>query len=261
MNSESPEEIKVQICGMSQSGSTLLYNIARLILNRSVSLQDPATAPTYEIIKEHPFGLGSDYTIVTIRDLRDTTLSWMLKHPDKCYGCFIDEEVELNGVVLGPAIMSMVKNMMWLESAVGHASMQNTFIWKYEAYKHNPLKITQRIISFLDLKREFYPVEVIKEIINEAESLINQAPSDPDDPNLNVDEIAWNQKTKMWKIQQTANKGKSGQWRNFIKPEVCNQLEILMFGFLAKYGYHRYACPHCLHETPWLNLEYLPENK
>jgi len=136
------------------------------------------------------------------------------------------------------AISTLItKNIMWLENFEVHPerTAKNTFFWRYEGYKANPIKSTQALVTFLNLPRELYSLQILEKIINEAEGLIDKAPAKFEE--MTPEEAAWNAKTKLLANNRTTNRGRSGHWEEFLPPRIIGILTILMAGFLMKYGY------------------------
>ena len=239
------KEISIQIGGMSQSGSTLLYNIVRLLLDMSSVHSSDCT---HRIHKEHCREPHFDYYLVAVRDLRDVAVSWILKNPKMA---ILSSDVSLEpGFVgnsdapdcaqsldMGEISLLVTKNIMWLENFEKHPerTAKNTFFWRYEGYKANPIKSTQALVTFLNLPRELYSLQILEKIINEAEGLIDKAPAKFEE--MTPEEAAWNAKTKLLANNRTTNRGRTGHWEEFLPPRLIGILTILMAGFLMKYGY------------------------
>jgi|2_EtaG_2_1085320.scaffolds.fasta_scaffold05465_5 hypothetical protein len=246
-------EISIQVGGMSQSGSTLLYNIVRLLLEINTSNTTDSTI-THRLHKDHTRCPGFDYYIVSLRDIRDTTLSWMLKEGIKNVNEInIDplfsrtEELRDDELVytLNGIVRHITDNIMWLQqyNHIPETNSENTYFWGYEKYKMHPVEETRALVSFLKLNVDLYPRETLERVVNEAEGLIEHAPAAAD--GMTPKEAAWNDKTKMLKIQRTANKGRSGHWGQYMEPWLLTFLQTLVMGFLLDYGYATLRCPHC----------------
>ena len=131
-----------QVVGMSQSGSTLLFNIVRLILNKSET--------EYELTKDHrPSTEGVDFYIVSFRDIRDTTTSYYLKYKN----CWLS------------AVESGEKNVKWMKECE-ELPKKKVLFYRYEDYQDDKIKQVKKLISFLKIK-ELADGE-IKELISEA---------------------------------------------------------------------------------------------
>lgn len=197
---------KCQVAGMSQSGSTLLYNIVRLILKKSKT--------EYELTKDHPPSTeGVDFYIVSFRDIRDTTTSYYLKYSH----CWLS------------AVESAQKNIEWMKECEALPKKKVLF-YRYEDYKANKVEQIRKLISFLGID-EFSDAE-IRELIFEAEGIIWNAASAKDNCTTGAYE-----ETLMLKEHQTKNKGKVGGYKDHLSRNQGRALLEMFSEWMHQYGY------------------------
>ena len=223
MNTEEAAKIKVQVGGMASSGSSLLYNIVRMLLEK----EQLTNNTQWILVKEHKRLPDQDFYIVTMRDLRDTTASWMLrrKMPKK--------------KVWGETIAALKKNMKWVNEFFylngTSFDAKKIHLWKYEEYKANPSAEIQKIVAFLNLQHIDSPT--IEEVIKIAENLINISPPHADREKLSAAERSFLDKTKLTKEHASTNAGRIGKYHQFFNNTETNQILELSKDFLTKYGY------------------------
>lgn len=201
------------VAGLPQSGSTLLFNILRLTTQIG--------RLGYKATKTHGYDAKmhkeAAHIFLPMRDLRDIIASTKAKNPEFKNG---------NVIEIGK------NHIRWHKKWIDYCD----YIWSYEKYKQDPLKIITEIQEKV-LKRKPFQVE---HIYKSAESL-------KDSPNIPPAQIPkytngggihanfW-KKTKLSKTHIT-NQGKIGDYTNRL-----TQAEILLieknFGyFLKEYGY------------------------
>ncbi len=193
---------KCQVVGMSQSGSTLLFNIVRLILKKSKT--------EHELTKGHEPHGSADFYIVSLRDIRDTTTSYYLKYNH----CWLS------------AIGSAEKNVKWVKQCEALPKKKVLF-YKYEDYQDDKIKQVKKLISFLKIK-ELADGE-IKELISEAEGIIQNAPSSKANASQTFYEDEAYKETLMLKEHRTENKGKVGGHKVYLSRD---QNRVLLEDFL-----------------------------
>jgi hypothetical protein len=211
---------KCQVAGMSQSGSTLLFNIVRLILKKSKT--------EYELTKSHEPHIHSDFYIVSLRDIRDTTASYYLKYSH----CWLS------------AVESAQKNIGWVKQCEALAAgvhpdapgeKKKALFYKYEDYQADKFKQITKLISFLGLDK-FSDAE-IRELIFEAEGIIWNAPSQLADNNQNYLRNEFYKETLMLKEHRTKNKGKVGGYKDHLSRNQGRALLEMFSGWMHQYGY------------------------
>jgi len=212
---------KIQVGGMSQSGSTLCFNLVRLLLEQS-KLHEYK----YILTKDHRKVPDQDFYIVTIRDIRDTTASYYRKYKKQMSMDLFDLQLK-----------SARKNILYLDSYGTLKSncllpcCVNTkviLLWKYELYKSKPHMVLNRMTKFLKL--ESLSEHTINFILNHAEGLINKAPS------KSFNDLNFYQKTYMTQDNRT-NHGIVGSYDETLPRNFIEKLNIDYRDWLLKYGY------------------------
>ena len=167
-------EYLITITGMPQAGSTLCYNLVRLLAQESgatveIYYQDEGltngsqgtTNKTYFLSKQHdlpptspihrshaePYKFPDWFIINVKRDLRDTIASAVRKNP---------AETDIRKLCK--------RNIQW------HYDWEHVadYEWIYEKYKEDPLKITQELHKTMDLDLS---MEQVRKVVNMAEGL------------------------------------------------------------------------------------------
>ena len=219
---------------MPQAGSTLCYNLARLLVERSfytliAYVQDPPkfvyccevadSDRHYEIVKQHD--LAADirnrhgwppnvYVINIKRDLRDTIASAMRKLPE-------GEELDI--------LETCERNLDWH----GAWSTLTDYEWVYESYKKNPLKVMRELQKALKLNLDD---DALNEVIAVAENLKTVMSSlDDADHQREFANI-----TRMDKTQIT-NNGEIGGYKKTLTEEQIGLIETTYNDWLVENGY------------------------
>ena len=224
--------IRIYITGMPQAGSTLCYNIVRLLVeysgypvegwtqDRGLVYRKEGTKPgEYILIKQHNLSSASpinfnkasgDHVINIKRDLRDTVASAYRKFPDKD---------KFN-------ILEMCeRNIKWYESWVRVTDYE----WVYEKYKANSVRKTEDLQKAL---RFNLTKEQIEEIVLKAESFKKQMLNFSGiEERLNFEDM-----TRMDKAQIT-NKGIIGGYKESLSLEQIKLIEDTHGGWLKEHGY------------------------
>jgi len=228
-NDDAPQEIKIQVGGMARSGSTLLYNIMKLLLKEEMALGNTE----WILAKEHKRLPDQDFYIVTVRDLRDTTASYFLKRkpprgPRPRRTSAWSESIE-----------ALKKNMRWVNEFFHLNGVDfdanNIHLWKYEEYKKDPLKEIQKIADFIGLQH--VASSTIEELIKIAENLINASPYCSDPEKLSPEEQLFLKETRLSKDHITANKGRTGSFHEFLNGEQIKEIKDISREFLIEHGY------------------------
>jgi len=228
-NDDIPQEIKVQVGGMARSGSTLLYNIMKLLLKEEMALGDIE----WILDKEHKRLPGQDFYIVTMRDLRDTTASYFLKRtpprgPRPRRTSAWSESIE-----------ALKRNMRWVNEFFHLNGVdfdaKNIHLWKYEEYKKDPLKEIKKIADFIGLQH--LTSSTIEEVIKIAENLVNASPPHSDSEKLSPEEQLFLKETRLSKDHITANKGRTGHFYEFLSGKEIKQIKDISRDFLIEHGY------------------------
>ena len=200
----------IAIGGMGLSGSTLCYNIFRVIKDN--------TDLNYEVIKLHEyngFATGAK-TIFMIRDLRDTVASMLRKDPDHWKG-----DVE-------KATYYQMK--FYYDSWDGK---KKDVVWKYEDYKSNPYEYVNSATQKLGMN---LPIEFIKQIVDGCEGIKDMnIPEHQNELNTPEQIALWND-TKMSKRHIT-NGGKIGGCVDYLTEEQIRFIEKEYRYFFEDNGY------------------------
>ena len=188
----------VAIGGMGLSGSTLCYNIFRVIRDNSDY--------DYQLVKLHEhneFAAGSK-TIFMVRDLRDTVASMLRKDPD-----------HWNGDVEKATYYQM---KFYYDSWNG---TQKDFIWKYEDYKSNPYQYVYSATQTLGMN---IPLDFLKQIVDGCEGIKDM--NIPSHQNVleNAEQAILWEETKMSKRHIT-NGGKIGGYKDYLTQEQIRFIE------------------------------------
>jgi len=222
----------IYITGMSQAGSTLCYNMVRLLVEcagypvkawhqerRCIYRKDRAKQREYVLIKQHDLSPASPisydkrpeaHVINVKRDLRDATASAYRKFPDK-------DKFDI--------LKAAARNIEWYNCWTHLADYE----WVYEDYKKKPqtiLSAIQRVFGF-----ELGLCE-LNEIIKEAEGLQHET--------LKFKSIAerldFEDMTRMDKTQIT-NKGIIGGYKDTLSTEEIELIEDAHGPWLRQHGY------------------------
>ena len=200
----------IAIGGMGLSGSTLCYNIFRVIRDNSEL--------DYELHKIHEYNGYAEVskTIFMVRDLRDTVASMLRKDPDHWKG-----DVE-------KATYYQMK--FYYDSWSGK---QKDFIWKYEDYKSNPYEYVQSATKELGMD---LPMGFIKQIVDSSEGIKDMnIPKHQDKPETSEEVILW-EATKMSKRHIT-NGGKIGGYKDYLTEEQIRFIESKYKYFFEEQNY------------------------
>ena len=229
-------ENRIYITGMPQAGSTLCYNIVRLLIEYSghyleghiqcrghVYTKEGSKHPPYAIAKQHDLPPGSPlyeykpsnvYVVNVKRDLRDAIASALRKRPD------LEERSHPNWI-----LEACERNIKW------HASWKilTDYEWIYEKYKADPIQETtvlQRVLNF-----DLTPTQ-IEEIVLKAESLKSKIGNFGSiEERLNFEDM-----TRMDKTQIT-NKGIIGSYKESLSLEQIKLIENTHGDWLKEHGY------------------------
>lgn len=188
----------IAIGGMGLSGSTLCYNIFRVIRDNS--------GLNYELHKIHEYNTYAEIskTIFMVRDLRDTVASMLRKDPNHWKG-----DVE-------KATYYQMK--FYYDSWSGK---QKDFIWKYEDYKSNPYEYVQSATKELGMN---LPMGFIKQIVDSSEGIKDMnIPKHQDKLQTEEELILW-EATKMSKRHIT-NGGMIGGYKDYLTEEQIRFIE------------------------------------
>jgi hypothetical protein len=198
------------IGGMGLSGSTLCYNIFRVIRDNSDL--------NYEVIKLHEYNgfANGASTIFMVRDLRDTVSSMLRKDPDQWKGD-VEKATEYQ--------------MRWYYDSWD--GKQKDFVWKYEDYKANPYEYVKSATITLGMN---LPMEFIKSIVDGCEGIKDMnIPSHQEIIENNEQAILWNE-TKMSKRHIT-NGGKIGGYKDYLTEEQIRFIESKYRYFFEEQNY------------------------
>ena len=239
----------ILVGGMMQSGSHLLFNLIRILLEElgcGVEIRTSG-APTgyvkkatnnnrtFILDREHffneslygdPFSMRDelDYCVLSYRDPRDTASSWSLKR-----------SITESALIINRA----VKNTQVFES-YNCLDQNNLLRWRYEDYKKalmeekkdNLYVLFSKLVSFLSLQNECKSKQpfnlLIDKIVFEAETEIDKATSHTSSH--------W-KKTNLVPKVRSFNKGKIGGFRDHLSPELIDAIESKCEGWLKEHGY------------------------
>ena len=225
----------VTITGMPQAGSTLCYNLVRLLAEESgatveIYYQDEelvhgrrgTTNKTYFLSKQHdlpptspvhrshpkPYKLPEWLIINVKRDLRDTIASAVRKNP---------AETDIRKLCK--------RNIQW------HYDWEHAadYEWIYEKYKEDPLKITQELHKTMGLDLS---MEQVRKVVNMAEGLKESLLGYHDA----TFQYRFEKITRMNSTQIT-NNGEIGGYRNTLTDEQIDLIETEFGDWLRKHGY------------------------
>lgn len=201
--------MKVVIGGMGLSGSTLCYNIFRIISERR-------GYKTPQKIHEWNHAALKGKTIFMVRDLRDTVASMLRKDPEHWKGN------------VDSATFYQMK--FYYDSWKGK---DIDFVWRYEDYKSNPYEYAKSACDALGIS---ITLEEVTEIVNEAENIKNlNIPSHQNSLNSKEETNLW-WLTKLSKRHIT-NDGKIGGYRDTLSEEDVRLIESKWKYFFEQQNY------------------------
>ena len=244
----------VVVCGMTQSGSTLLYNIIREFFenNNFSVLGMVAATPSYltqgynserisnpivQITKQHDAtsenSLENMIFINTRRDVRDCLASLNRKN-----------SMHLGGDLLKQAH----ENMGYFETG----KIYSNFQWNYEDYKSDPIEYTKKMFKFLSKfayrgvgemspkNKKINPDSIddtmIAKTIHTCENIKNlNIPVVSDSGGL--EEVNLYNMTLMTKEHITSNDGKIGAYKETFTEKQINLIEEKCGPWLVENGY------------------------
>lgn len=189
--------MKVVIGGMGLSGSTLCYNMFRILSERR-DYNRPRK------IHEWNYAATQGKTIFMVRDLRDTVSSMLRKDPE-----------HWNGDVKGATFYQM----KWYYNSWDNK--KKDFIWKYEEYKSNPYEYFKFCCDTLEIPMT---IEEATEIVDEAENI----------KNINIpihqNELKNNEQSRLWSLTKLSkrhitNNGKIGGYKDYLSEEDIKFIE------------------------------------
>lgn len=202
--------MKVIIGGMGLSGSTLCYNIFRVLRDNSDL--------NYEITKIHEYNHAATMgkTIFMVRDLRDTVASMLRKDPERWNGD-VDEASKYQ--------------MMWYYDT--WKDVNKDVVWKYEEYKSNPHQYAYSAISKLGLDT---PFDLVQRVVDTCENIKDMnIPHNQDFIQTEEEAILW-ETTKMSKKHIT-NGGKVGGYKDYLNEEQIRFIESKYKYFFEEQNY------------------------
>ena len=231
------EPYRVVVGGMPQAGSTLCFNLARLLVESAgygiaVHAQDEDEVRTlpgtnkedkrmYGFAKQHdlpadallyeipPKDLERHFTLFNVkRDLRDTVASGFRKLENK-------NEFDL--------MQMCERNIQW------HADWKEIcdYEWVYEAYKQDPLKIVNEMQDAFGF--ELPEVRLLK-VIHGAEGLKNLL-----NKNDAQDQLIWS--VARMRSDQITNNGKIGGYKGALSADQIGFIESRYGDWLKEHGY------------------------
>ncbi len=215
--------MNILVAGMSQSGSTLLFNIIRNCyiqnghkVNSILSTNGTTKSGYINIMKCHGYEFIlhhiSNLIITPIRDLRDCVASTKQRNPTFKNGNVI--EIGRN-------------NLRWYNDWKKHSNYE----FKYEDYKNNPMKILREVSKVLKLELDD---EALKIVHAEVESL----PTNKNLPEIQDGSEALN---PLWcdtllSKHHITNGGKIGGYDRLTENEI-KQLESIFNSWLKEHNY------------------------
>lgn len=189
--------MRVIVGGMGLSGSTLCYNIFRIIADRK-NHKRPRK------IHEWNMEAAMGKTIFMVRDLRDTVSSMLRKDPDRWNGDVRE---------------ACVYQMMWYYDT--WSDKRKDFIWKYEDYKSNPYEYVKSACDSIGIP---ITLSEITEIVDEAENIKNQKIPHHQDDKMDYEQSKIWSTTKMSKRHIT-NDGKIGGYKDYLSESQIKFIE------------------------------------
>lgn len=244
----------ILVGGMMQSGSHLLFNLIRILLEelgcgvemrvsgrQTGYVRAPANnSKVFVIDREHSFVHTPyyhdasrhtlDYCVFSYRDPRDTASSWSLKEDD--------EEKSVADLISRARL-----NINVFES-YNYLDPSKLLRWRYEDYKR-ALAVERReelyelfnnLVSFLSLQDECdtgQPFDLlVDKIVSEAETEIDKSVGI-----VGSTKNAHWQKTGLVTTIRSANKGKVGGFRDILSPEIISAIESECGDWLKEHGY------------------------
>jgi hypothetical protein len=201
--------MKIIIGGMGLSGSTLCYNIFRIISERR-------GYKTPQKIHEWNHAALKGKTIFMVRDLRDTVASMLRKDPDHWKG-----DVE----------KATMYQMMWYYDS--WKGKDKNFVWKYEDYKDNPYEYAKAACDTVGIP---ITIEEITEIVDEAENIKNLNIPSHQNSLITKEEVNLWWSTKLSKRHIT-NDGKIGGYRNILSDDDVKFIETKYRYFFDQQNY------------------------
>ena len=243
----------ILVGGMMQSGSHLLFNLIRILLEElgcGIEIRTSgqptgyvkaptSNSRTFILDREHVFSESRyyttstrhelDYCVLSYRDPRDTASSWSLK-------VGIGEPVRI--------IDRAVENIMVFES-YNCLDPSKLLKWRYEDYKkalmkerkENLYELFSKLVNFLSLQSECNTKQsfnlLVDKIVVEAETEIDKAVHIP---LAGSRPYRW-KKTNLVPTVRSSNKGKMEGFRDNLSPELINAIESKCEAWLRKHGY------------------------
>jgi len=202
--------MKIIIGGMGLSGSTLCYNIFRIISERFKS--DLSVSKIHEWNTDTYLGK----TIFMVRDLRDTVASMMRKDPDRWLGDVED---------------ASKYQMMWYYDT--WSDKRKDVIWCYEDYKSDSYNYVKSVLDKLNIDLSYNDVV---SVVDEAENIKNtHIPTHQDHIQTNEEANIWHT-TKLSKRHIT-NGGKIGGYRDYLSEQQIRFIEEKYKYFFKEEGY------------------------
>lgn len=201
--------MKVIIGGMGLSGSTLCYNIFRIISERR-------GYKTPQKIHEWNHAALKGKTIFMVRDLRDTVASMLRKDPE-----------HWNGDVK----KATMYQMMWYYDT--WKGKDKNFIWKYEDYKANPYEYAKAACDAIGIP---ITIEEITEIVDEAENIKNLNIPSHQNALTTKEEVNLWWSTKLSKRHIT-NDGKIGGYGDILSADDVKFIESKYRYFFEQQNY------------------------
>jgi hypothetical protein len=202
--------MKIIIGGMGLSGSTLCYNIFRIISERFNSDVD--------VIKIHEWNVDANLgkTIFMVRDLRDTVASMMRKDPDRWLGDVED---------------ASKYQMMWYYDSWN--GKKKDVVWRYEDYKSNTYEYVNQVLTKLNIELSY---DNVVSVVDEAENIKNtHIPTHQDHIKTNEEANIWHT-TKLSKRHIT-NGGKIGGYKDYLTEKQIRFIETKYKYFFEQQSY------------------------
>lgn len=201
--------MKVVIGGMGLSGSTLCYNIFRIIAERRDYIRPRK-------IHEWNIEATNGKTIFMVRDLRDTVASMLRKDPDHWKGNVAN---------------ATLYQMKWYYDS--WSDKQKDFVWRYEAYKSNPYEYTKLACDTIGIP---ITLDEIVGIVDEAENIKNNNIPTHQNDKMDIEESRIWALTKLSKRHIT-NGGKIGGYTNYLSDDEIKFIESKYRYFFEEQNY------------------------
>ncbi|MCK4947495.1 MAG: sulfotransferase domain-containing protein [Candidatus Aureabacteria bacterium] len=229
-------EKDIVVCGMPRSGSTLLYNILKIILTKTLEMEDGFcfvekeytnkmnNQNIYHLRKIHIFSfllakrIKTDKTIgfFTHRDIRDVIVSLIQKKWITDFDEFI-ESGRLHRIVYTSLLYAKTKNM---------------HVFSYDELLHNKEEAMRRVLRILNLELD---TTLIEHLIKETSIGNTQRKIAQNKYIIKSDKVIYNPATGLHKnhIQDP----RTGKWKEFLSREQIKIVNKIAKEYIYFFNY------------------------